>query len=257
MSLPWIQVVSCLAVSASLMAATPAPRAAKAPPAPVRNQPEKKEPVKAKPAEPTKRELTDQNVRFETPAEWHDAGSAAGCHGGFVLALNLPVKPVKVDVKPGGKMLPVPAAGYASMFTFVVNPDAVDASNLDAAVESMQAQIKKTYDDATFTPAKDVKIGGESAKQFVATFKEPVDDGPAIPKRQTILLTRRADKTYRFALEASAPNYDKDRPALDKLLHTVAWLDADNTKAGASSPATKPTASAEKKQQQPSPDAGA
>ena len=228
----WIRVASCLIVSASLASAAP-----RATPRPAPTAPKNPPPEKAKPAEPKKRDLPEQNVSFETPDDWKDAGSG-GCHGGFVLALNLPVKPVKVNTPKPGEKITVPPAGYASMFTFVVNPDDVDASTLDAAVESMEAQIKKQYEDATFTPAKDAKVGGESAKQFVATFKKPaVDGGAAVPKRQQILLTRRGEKTYRFALEASAPNYDKDHVALDRLLHTVAWLDGD--KAG-SSPTTKP-----------------
>jgi len=185
----------------------------------------------AQSAKPTgAQEFKEQNIKFTTPTSWEKQGQ--GCHGSFCV-LTIPSKPFSYTVRAGQKPPPMPPANYSSCFMA-----ANDAGNDGKAIDEVIAQFQKEMSDAlkgeiTFSPTTDTTVAGEPARAYTASYKMKVGDGePDVPRKEAAVFLAHGERVYEFFMQASTPNFERDKGRLDAVLKSVKWLDAADDGAG-------------------------
>jgi hypothetical protein len=182
-------------------------------------------PTKEPPPKATEvQEFKEQNIKFTTPGSWQKQGQ--GCHGSFSV-LTIPSKPFSYTVRPGHKPPPMPAANYSSCF-MAATDSANDGKTLDEAIEKFQKEMSDALKgQITFTPTTDVTVAGEPARSYTASYKMKVGDGdPDVPRKEAAVFVARGKRVYEFFMQASTPNFERDKARLAAVLKSVNWLDA-------------------------------
>lgn len=185
------------------------------------------QPPAAKPPPPKATEVheyKEQNIKFTTPGSWDSQGQ--GCHGSFCV-LTSPSRPFSYVPKPGKKDPPIPPSYYGACF-IAANDPANDGKELDAAIEAFQKEMQAAVKEMTFTPTADATLAGEPARAYVASYKQEMGDGePAVAKKESAVFVAHNKRVYAFFMQGTAVNFDRDKAALDRVIKSVKWLDAD------------------------------